>query len=105
MKFSIKHLLFVAFLLFPVAVFAQGSGSSEPKKTPKENNFAVTRSVRGVIQSTSRSSVVIQSKNGKSISLGITKNTRISRSCLRRGKDVRVTYTPNDRKATIIRCK
>ena len=104
MKFSIKHLLFVAFMLFPAVAFAQGSGSSEPRKTPKENNFAVTRTVSGVIQSTDKNSVVIQSKNGANISLGITKNTRISRSCLRRGKDVRATYTPNDRRATIIRC-
>ena len=105
MKFSIKHLLFVTFLIFPVAAFAQGSGSSEPKKTPKENNFAVTRSVSGVIQSNSNNSVVIQSKNGKNITLGVTKNTRISRGCLRRGKSVRATYTPNDRRATAVSCK
>lgn len=105
MKFSVKHLLFVAFLIFPVAAFAQGSGSSEPKKNPKENNFAVTRSVSGVIQSNSTNSVVIQSKSGKNITLGVTKNTRISRGCLRRGKNVRATYTPNDRRATAISCK
>lgn len=105
MKFSVKHLLFVAFLIFPVAAFAQGSGSSEPKKNPKENNFAVTRSVSGVIQSNSNSSVVIKNKNGKNITLSITKNTRVGRSCLRRGKSVRATYTPNDRKATVVSCK
>lgn len=105
MKFSIKHLLFVAFMLFPVAAFAQGSGSSEPRKTPKENNFAVTRSINGIVKSAAGNSVVVQSKNGNRITLNITGNTQVSRSCLQTGKNVRVTYLPKDRKATIIRCK
>ncbi len=105
MSFSIKNFLFVTLLIFPVAIFAQGSGSSEPKKNPKENNFAVTRSVNGIVKSSSKSSLEIKDKNGKSISFNITKNTRIRRSCLRREKNVRVIYTPEDRRATSISCQ
>lgn len=106
MKISFKHFLFFAFLfLLPAAVFGQGSGSSEPKKDREKSNFAVTRSVNGIVKSANRNSVVVQSKNGNRITLNITQNTRLSRSCLQTGTNVRATYTPKDRKATIIRCK
>jgi len=109
MKISIKILLVASFLLLPGNGFAQGSGSTtSPKSTSKtahraKNNFAVTRSISGVVTSTKNGTVVVKSKNGKSISLRVTGKTRVG-GCLQVGQNVKLTYTPNNRIAMLVRC-
>ncbi len=104
MKFSIKHFLVFVFFLFPVAAYSQGSGSSEPRKEKKENNFAVTRSVSGTVASASESSVVIKRSSGKTITLRIRNSTKVGSGCLQTDQRVRATYTPKNRNATAISC-
>ncbi len=110
MKVSIKILLLVGFLLLPVVNgFAQGSGSSTPTKSASKtahrakNNFAITRSVSGRVSSIKSGSVVVKGKNGKSISLRVTRKTRVG-GCLQVGQYVKVIYTPSNRTATLVRC-
>jgi len=102
MKILNKLSLFAAFLLLPIAVLAQGSGSSDPNNKPKKDNFAVTRSVSGVLSSQSSSSIIIEIKNGEKISLSLTGKTRfVSRPKV--GQRVKVTYLVRDKKATVVR--
>lgn len=99
MKITRRHLLILlAILIFPVMVAAQGSGSRE-----KDKNFAVTRSVSGVVQSKNASSFVVKSSNGKTVSLKVTSETE-GEGCLTNGKEVTVIYNPKDRKAIRVRC-
>ena len=110
MKISIKILLSAAFLFLPLSGFAQGSGSSEPTKSASgaarrdKSNFAMTRSVSGSITSLKNGSVIVKSASGKSVALRVTAKTR-GGGCLQTGKNVRITYTPDDAAATLVRCK
>lgn len=108
MKVTIKILLLVSFLFLPVKSFAQGSGSSSPTKSGTarrdKNNFAVTRSVSGVVISMKNGAVVVKSKNGKNVSLRVSAKTRVGGGCLQAGQNVRIVYTPGDGVATLVRC-
>ena len=107
MRLSIRSLLFCALLLLPVAAFSQGSGSST-HKTPGARkpsaNFAVTRTLRGVITAANAGSVSVKLSNRKTMSLTVTRNTRVVGDCLVVGRRVTATYRPGDRRATVIRC-
>ncbi len=107
MKISIKILLLAGFLLLAMDSFAQGSGSSTPTKNKTasraKSNFAVTRSVSGNVTSIKNGAVVVKGKTGKSVSLLVTKKTRVG-GCLQVGQNVKVIYTPNNRVATLVRC-
>ncbi len=107
MKISLRHLTLFAFMLVPVAVYSQGSGSTEPVKTgaKKRSNFVVTRSVSGAVDSASDGSVVVKTNKGKTTTLIVTKKTRVGSGCMTVGRNVTVTYTAKDRKATAVRCK
>lgn len=90
------------FLLLPVAILAQGSGSSDSNSKSKKNNFAVSRAVSGVLKSQSGSFIIVEIKNGEKISLGLTGKTRfVSRPKV--GQRVKVTYSADDKKAIVIR--
>ncbi|GEM_PF-6015544 len=104
MEFSIKHLLILVILLFPVAAYSQGSGSSDPKKEPGKN-FAVTRTVSGVVRSVGRGSVVIRNSKGRNVSLNITNRTTVGKGCLNVSRRVRAKYNPNNRNAVSVTCK
>jgi len=102
MKNLNKLVLFAAFILLPVAVSAQGSGSSDTNNKPKKNNFAVTRSVSGTLNSQSAGSIVVKIKNGENISLVLTNKTRfITRPKV--GQRVKVIYSANNKKAIVVR--
>lgn len=109
MKISIKHLLFFAFLLLPAMAYGQGSGSTAPAETASTSsrisNFAVTRSLNGTVLSSGKSSVVLKTSNGKRVSFRLTRQTKLSRGCLKQGSRVRVTYTTKDRRATRVACR
>ncbi len=109
MKFSAGHILIIILVLFPAALFGQGSGSSEAKRTTgkrsrEKNNFAVTRSIRGIVSSSSQGEFTIKRSNGRIISFNVNRKTVVGRGCLKAGQNIRVTYTPNGREATVIRC-
>lgn len=99
MKNLNKLVLFAAFLLLPMVVMAQGSGSSDPDK--KDKNFAVTRSVSGVLDSKSSNSIVIKTKKGNKITLKTTENTEWVGSP-KIGQRVKATYMQKDRKVTVV---
>ena len=100
MRNTMRPFFFALFLLVPAAIFAQGSGSSEPNNKPKA--FAVTRSVTGVLSSRSGDSIVIEVNNGKKLTLGLTGATRfVGKPAV--GLRVRATYQTKNRRATVVR--
>lgn len=134
MKLLFKSILLMSFLLVPVAFYAQGSGSTAPKAKAKSkstratktrakrtrsskkrtrkrsrrrtrrSNFAVRRSVRGVVRSISRSRVVVRRSNGRLLTLRYNRKTRRTRGCLVRGKRIRAVYSGRYRNASRITC-
>jgi hypothetical protein len=113
MKHLAKFFLFAAFLFVPATILAQGSGSTESpasvnkpksgKSRAEKNNFAVTRSVNGTVDSIGSNSIVLTSSNGKNVSLRLTKNTRFVGGRPKSGQKVRVNYTAANNTATIVR--
>ena len=109
MKISLKLLIFATFLLCPILAFSQGSGSSEMKKSSatkksgSKNNFVVTKSVSGLITSISSNSLTLKNINGKNVVYFLTKNSRFVGSRPRNGENVKVTFSANDRKITVVR--
>lgn len=106
-----KIFLFLVLVMVPIAVFGQGSGSTAPKKKSKpkttrkaKNNFAVKKTVNGVITSLSRTRIVVRRSNGKRISLRYNSKTRRARACFKRGHRVRATYSGKRRYVSRITC-
>lgn len=110
MRLTNRFLILATILLFPVLCFAQGSGSSESSKSRgggktsgKKSNFAITRSISGVVNSIGSNSISLKTPNGKTVSFVIGKTRVFAGGRPRIGQNVRVTYTANDRKVTNIR--
>jgi hypothetical protein len=109
MKISLKILIFATLLLCPILAFSQGSGSSEMKKDSAtknksgKNNFVVTKSATGLVTSITSNSLTIKNKSGKNMVYFLTKNSRFVGTRPRNGENVKITYSANDRKITVVR--
>ena len=109
MKISLKLLVFATFLLCPIVVFSQGSGSSGTKKNSatknsgSKNNFVVTKSVSGLVTSINTNSLTLKNRSGKSVVYFLTKSSRYVGSRPQNGDNVTVTFSANDRKIITVR--
>jgi hypothetical protein len=108
MKFNLKLTIFIVFLIVPIAVFGQGSGSSEGSKTSdekmmKKSNFAINRSLSGTVVSINATSISIRTSSGKTSVFAITRNTKFVGSRPKKGERSRVTYLAQKRQAVTIR--
>lgn len=107
MKSNLKLLIFAAFLLVPLAAFGQGSGSSEGSKTSagktaKKNNFAISRSFSGTVDSINASSIGIRAISGKTSVFTIKRDTRFVGGRPKKGDKAKVTYLAQNRQAVTI---
>ncbi|MGQ0540976.1 MAG: hypothetical protein ACT4O9_03890 [Blastocatellia bacterium] len=108
MRLILRLAFLIAISILPLAIFGQGSGSTAPARPSGKTtgkNFAVTKSLTGVVVSKSKASIVVRNSMGSVSTFGLSASTRAGRSCVAVGRRVTVTYVARDRRATAVRCR
>lgn len=82
MKKVIRMCFFTAVLLAPAAIFAQGSGSSQPEPRPRgnegirdESNFVIPTSFTGTIVGLKEGILTIKNQKGKELRVALVNKT------------------------------
>ncbi len=108
MKLNFKLAILVIFLIVPVLAFGQGSGSSDASRASggsmaKKSNFAINRSVSGIVSFISSSSIQIKTGSGKNSVFSIKRNTNFIGGRPRQGERAKITYLAQNKQAISIR--